>query len=1183
MSQASKVLTSKAILTSKYLAYTYNDGSHSTSSPSTAGATYSVSYDELGIPSGSTINWVRFRAESFSSPSHGTMIRGVEVNGTSVNNLFPAATDIDILSYMISGSNSIRLRFRSGTSNTNYPSKPPTTDPNELENSSTININDVTVTVDYTLPYTACGAPGSVALDGNNVAPGAKKMLSWSAATPGAYLEVDHYDVYRSTDGGSSYSLLQSVEGLSLEVTAPSTNGASYLYKVKAIASVSGYDSGYSGVATLTCSFSAPSVSGVKIDASAEVQYKEAGSNMSLSWQGANGTNNAIQKYKVYRNGSLYQDNVASSPLSVPRPDSGQAYTYSVEPVGLYSSGAAVNAPAVYGYAACSAPTALSFSANNLIPGGKANLQFSGAVGGGQYNPITGYDIYRSDTAGGEYSLLGSVVSSATSGSLEVTAKSNNGGAFYYKVLAKGQRLNSALSAASPALLCYYSDPVAPASLTLDGGSSAYAAPDGYALLVWSAGVAGDNNPVIGYKVMRNGQLYQSVAGTSLSVPANTTPGQSYEYSVVTVGQYSESLASAGRLVYTYGHPSAPTSVEVSEASPFAGDALIVSFDGAGIGEFNPIIGYELWRSATLNGIYEKVSMAGALMTEFETTASPVNGGSYYFKVKAVGARSSGALSTVYAAAINKLVTIVAAPTSVALDASIVVAGSKTMLRFSGAAAGQYNAITGYRLLRASALNGTYSVIATSESSATSGSFEVTANEALGGKYYFKVQTVGTRTGFTPSGDSAAVMLESYAYSACGAPSTVAISKALENPGVSVIVSWSGAVAGQNNPITKYQVWKSAGGGSYVLFQETAESSVQDAAPAAGITNSYKIKTIGTEAGYDSGLSAAVSVKGNTDPVMPGSVSVTPSIYESGNIQITLTAGSDVDGNLDHYEVQRRISTVAGWGAWEDISTALKVLSMVDAPTVGRAYKVQYQVCSVDALGRKSGYRASTEIVRNSVPVMPAVNAPVNGSSAYNLRPYVAVALSAEPDNQYQTVQLAIDGGSWASIGNLTSIGGVARYRLASALSAGAHVLKIRALDSLNAPSAEVTVNITVVASSWARTITALTSKIGNKAGEVVTSHQADILELYAKVNAVRAYYGLAAIMVPDAVGDNPLNAGAGKIGMWSAWKGQMQALQTAIGATCAVSGAAAIAWESVPSYPKASVINQIRSAIESL
>ena len=206
----------------------------------------------------------------------------------------------------------------------------------------------ITLTVEYT-PYTACGAPTQVALSKADALPGETVTLSWSGARAGSNVSIAGYQVWRADSAAGSFSALLATGAsvLSAQVTAPGAPG-SYHFKVKALGSVTGYDSGLSD---------------------------------------------------------------ASATLSVN-----------------------VTAP--------SAPASVAVSPASLYPAGEASLSWAPAQGG-ENNPVTGYAVYRSVSPGGPFAFL----KNASGVSCAVEAPQS--GSVFFKVLARGQFLDGALSAAA--------------------------------------------------------------------------------------------------------------------------------------------------------------------------------------------------------------------------------------------------------------------------------------------------------------------------------------------------------------------------------------------------------------------------------------------------------------------------------------------------------------------------------------------------------------------------------------------------------------------------------------------------------------------------------------------------------------------------------------------------------------
>ena len=103
-----------------------------------------------------------------------------------------------------------------------------------------------TASATLTSVVTACKAPTSVRLSAADVRIGKNVTLSWSGAAGGTNNPIAKYQVNRNG------AYLTETTGTSCAVTAAGTAGTKYTYTVYAIGSVSGWNSGASGGATLT-------------------------------------------------------------------------------------------------------------------------------------------------------------------------------------------------------------------------------------------------------------------------------------------------------------------------------------------------------------------------------------------------------------------------------------------------------------------------------------------------------------------------------------------------------------------------------------------------------------------------------------------------------------------------------------------------------------------------------------------------------------------------------------------------------------------------------------------------------------------------------------------------------------------------------------------------------------------
>ena len=405
------------------------------------------------------------------------------------------------------------------------------------------------------------------------------------------------------------------------------------------------------------------------------------------------------------------------------------------------------------------APTSLSLSTTSAAPGARVLLSWSGAKAG-ENNPIKAYEVYRSSTEGSGYTLLTTVSSSATSGSVYVTAPTANGDKYFYRVKTIGtySGYDSDTSDDAAELTCTFASVGAPTAVDL---SSTNLAPGGTTDLNWYGATAGTNNAIAGYEVYRSDSadgtytllttVTSSSAMESTNVTAPTTNGASYFYKVKTIGTlsgYDSDLSSAyAVLTCTYSAVTAPklTANGVTTVYAYPGDNVLLNWSGAAAGANNSIVGYNILR----DGAAYKEGL-GVNVSSYSVPAHSTAGKARTYTVVTRGTYSNSTASNgVYVYSYTDTV----APTTVSVSDDNPSAGARVVLSWSGAAAGSYNAISGYRVYRSTEVNGDYSMVATVSGNTGSASCAVYAPAASGGVYYFRVETMGERGG---SGQSTA-------------------------------------------------------------------------------------------------------------------------------------------------------------------------------------------------------------------------------------------------------------------------------------------------------------------------------------------------------------------------------------------------------------------------------------------
>ena len=185
-------------------------------------------------------------------------------------------------------------------------------------------------------------------------------------------------------------------------------------------------------------------------------------------------------------------------------------------------------------------------------------------------------------------------------------------------------------------------------------------------------------------------------------------------------------------------------------------------------------------------------------------------------------------------------------------------------------------------------------------------------------------------------------------YTAPTAPTQVTVSKATAKPGESVILSWSGAKAGNNVPVSGYQVYRSTeANGEYVMLSETEDLQHSVTAPTSAGSFFFKVKTLGGVTGYDSNLSSAyaqVSVS-VTAPLPPDVLAVSPTTqYPGGEASLSFSGAEPGNNNpIRGYALWQSEQMDSGYQLTETLeSTTTGSLFIIYAPNVGsRYYKVQ--------------------------------------------------------------------------------------------------------------------------------------------------------------------------------------------------------------------------------------------------
>lgn len=190
------------------------------------------------------------------------------------------------------------------------------------------------------------------------------------------------------------------------------------------------------------------------------------------------------------------------------------------------------------------------------------------------------------------------------------------------------------------------------------------------------------------------------------------------------------------------------------------------------------------------------------------------------------------------------------APTSVTVVSSSVAPGSSVKLSWKGAGTGGDSGISAYKVYRATSATGTYSLLTTVSSTATSGSTTVVAPTTDGSSYYYKVQTISATTGKDSGLSTAYATLTAMNPTACGAPTDCTVDSTLSL--VATTLRWGGATSGVDNNISRYEIQRRSRThkgewGAWSAFEVTSGTSLSVSPPAtAGHYYQYRVRAQGT-------------------------------------------------------------------------------------------------------------------------------------------------------------------------------------------------------------------------------------------------------------------------------------------------------------------------------------------------
>ena len=431
-----------------------------------------------------------------------------------------------------------------------------------------------------------------------------KPKLTWNAVSG-----ATSYRVFRSESRGTGYSLLGTTTATSYTNTGAAV-GKTYYYRVKAVNSVG--TSGHSNIVSGKAKTAAPAAPSVTAGNSSTGKPK-------LTWNAVSGA----VKYEVYRSTrqnsgySLLGTTTSTSYVNTGA-STGTTYYYRVKAVnrnGMASGYSNI----VSGKAKAAAPAAPSVTAGNSSTG-KPRLTWKAVSG------AVSYRIYRSESRGTGYSLLGT-----TSSTSYVNTGAAAGKTYYYRVKAVNR---DGMASGYSNIVSGKAKAAAPAAPSVTIGNSSTGKPQ----LTWKA-VSG----AVSYRIYRSesrGTGYSLLGTTSSTSYVNTgaAAGKTYYYRVKAVNR--DGMASGYSNI-------------VSGKATLPAPVLNI---GLSVSSGKPMLAWDAVPGATSYRIYRSTSRGtGYSLLATTTSTSYVNtsaakGTTYYYRVKACNAAGLSPYSNIVSA-----------------------------------------------------------------------------------------------------------------------------------------------------------------------------------------------------------------------------------------------------------------------------------------------------------------------------------------------------------------------------------------------------------------------------------------------------------------------------------------------------------------------------------------------------
>ncbi len=431
---------------------------------------------------------------------------------------------------------------------------------------------------------------------------------------------IKNYSIYRSEDGGQSYSWISNTTNLYYldEDVVP---GTIFKYKVTALNAKG--ESGYSNIETV--------LPIGNITEPVSVTAYSLPSQVNLTWnEPLDSGGIPVKSYNIYRStdyGTTYTfhaENTTSRGFIDTDVVNGYVYYYRVTALNQYNESAFSEEVSASPVGEPSIPVNITgINGNNYVV-----LTWDRPFTDGGF-PVLRYNIYRSDTPDGNYTFIGS--NTSTFGFTDLTAL--NGETYYYIV--KAENIYGESLPSLEQMVTVANTPMPPRVIGTTVGNQTvtieweHADGRGFNISYYTV-----------YRMAEGESRFTMLATTNLTSYTDTglDNGKEYVYQISATSEIGESPYSTPIYTTPAIPPGPPAEVKVRVAN----NTAVLTWDKPLYDGGQPVLGYTIYRSENNNDSY---SIIGSSYSRFFEDSDLNYSSSYHYKVAAFNAMGEGAAS----------------------------------------------------------------------------------------------------------------------------------------------------------------------------------------------------------------------------------------------------------------------------------------------------------------------------------------------------------------------------------------------------------------------------------------------------------------------------------------------------------------------------------------------------------